>query len=239
LEPGSEVFEQRLTLLFRQAMVGRCVNGVTHDVNNFLGAVLAYAELIGYEEGLSPESRRMLAEIVDGIKRSSDLLGTLTGIARKDKGRITICNVENLLLHNLQLQQYTNRLSQIQVEQQFAAESLPIKANAPQLELAFLCLLQNAMEAVEEAPRRLIRLRTSYTNADCVVEFWDSGAGLGEEAGESAFEPYYSAKGEGHLGLGLRFASSVVQNHGGTLAYESGRGFIATLPIEGSIKPTA
>jgi two-component system C4-dicarboxylate transport sensor histidine kinase DctB len=235
LDLGSEEFERRLSLLFRQAMVGRCVNGVTHDVNNYLGAVLAYAELIGYEENLADESRRMLSEIVEGIKRSSDLLGTLTGIARKDRQRISICQVEDMLRHNLQLQQYTNRLAQIQIEQQFHTEPQPIKANASQLELAFLCLLHNAMEAVEEAPRRLIRLCTDYTDSHCTVEFWDSGPGLAGQAEDTLFQPYFTSKNTGHLGLGLPFASGVIKAHGGTLKYERGRGFVVTLPFESGL----
>ncbi|MCC6142927.1 MAG: HAMP domain-containing histidine kinase [Candidatus Hydrogenedentes bacterium] len=238
LDLQSDAFQQRLMLLFRHAMVGRCVNGVTHDVNNYLGAVLAYAELIGYEENLSAESRRMLDEIVDGIKRSSDLMGTLTGIARKDRQRVSLTHIEELLRHTVQLQQYNNRLAQTQVETVFHETPRAVPANAPRLELAFQALLLNAMEAVEGAPRRIIRIRTDYDASCCTVEFWDSGSGMGGESAENYFAPFTTTKDEFHLGLGLAFARQVVQEHGGTLAYQPGTGIVVGLPLENGMKPS-
>ena len=46
-DPDSEQCKARLVQLHRYAQVGKCVNGVTHDINNLLGAAMAYAESIG------------------------------------------------------------------------------------------------------------------------------------------------------------------------------------------------
>ena len=46
LDPQSPEFLARLSRVYRYAQLGRCVNGVTHELNNHHGAVLAYAELV-------------------------------------------------------------------------------------------------------------------------------------------------------------------------------------------------
>ena len=40
--------------LFRASQVGSCVSSVTHDVNNYLGAILAYADLLGMSGNVGP-----------------------------------------------------------------------------------------------------------------------------------------------------------------------------------------
>ena len=49
--------------IYRLAQVGCCVNGVAHDINNLLGVAMAYAELVGLDRNLPPDSKRMLNDI--------------------------------------------------------------------------------------------------------------------------------------------------------------------------------
>ena len=60
---------EKLARLYRYAQVGHCVSSVTHDVNNFLGAVLAYAELVGLEKNQTPEALRMLGEVMSAVRK--------------------------------------------------------------------------------------------------------------------------------------------------------------------------
>src|SRR5262245_43473890 len=74
--------EQSLDDAFHLAQIGKCVDGAAHDLNNFLGAVLAYNELILMEEGIDPNTRRMLEECSVATRKASHLVATLTILAR-------------------------------------------------------------------------------------------------------------------------------------------------------------
>ena len=66
IDLNSDDARERLTRLFRHAQVGRSVSSVTHDLNNYLGAIMAYAELAGMDKGISADTARMLGEGRDG-----------------------------------------------------------------------------------------------------------------------------------------------------------------------------
>ena len=106
----------RLTHLHRYAQVGLCVNGVTHDINNLLGAAMAYAELAGLDPNLAPETARMMSQIVDGVSRCSQLIKSLTSIARRDRQDINLASPEQVMKEMLQLRDYELKMGQITLE---------------------------------------------------------------------------------------------------------------------------
>jgi signal transduction histidine kinase len=65
-----DLTRQQLESLLHQAQTGRNINNVTHDVNNLLGAIMAYAELIEMDSD-DPEVNRMLREIVTAVEKGS------------------------------------------------------------------------------------------------------------------------------------------------------------------------
>jgi C4-dicarboxylate-specific signal transduction histidine kinase len=66
------------------ALAGRFVRDVTHDVNNQLGAVLAYSELLALEAGARDELKSMVGEITTAVQRTSLLMDTLAAIPGRD-----------------------------------------------------------------------------------------------------------------------------------------------------------
>ncbi|MBU1162721.1 MAG: HAMP domain-containing histidine kinase, partial [Proteobacteria bacterium] len=63
----------------------------------------------------------------------------------------------------------------------------------------------------------------------------DSGSGIPEEIKSNLFEPFVSSKGDGHSGLGLSIAYSIIKGLKGTMSCESdeatGTTFNILLPI--------
>ena len=103
--------ENRLLQLFRYSQIGQCVNSVTHDVNNLLGAIMAYSELISMDESIAADSKRMLGEVVEAVRKASGLMGNLTDIARKPRQDVRIVAPIQLMNRVIDLRRYeiTNR----------------------------------------------------------------------------------------------------------------------------------
>jgi signal transduction histidine kinase len=76
-------------------------------------------------------------------------------------------------------------------------------------------LLGNAVEAAGAAGRVSVRL--SKRPGQAVVQIWDSGAPVGEEALGKLFTPFFTTKPKG-LGLGLATAASLADQMGGALS---------------------
>lgn len=222
----------RLARLYRYAQVGRCVSSVTHDMNNFLGAIMAYAELIGMDTPLEGESARMLHEIVDGVKKCSGLVNDLTAIARKERRDVSLVNPSDLVRRTLNLRRYDFRVGQIEIAESYAPDLGDLIVDRPRLEQAVIYLLNNALEAVLGTEGAAVRIDVMKEPGFAVVVIGDSGAPIAPAFRERMFEPFVSTKSGEHIGLGLAIARRTAEYHDGTLVYDPGRGFVLTLPMK-------
>lgn len=227
----------RLALLHRYAQVGHCVNGVTHDINNLLGAAMAYAELASLDTQITPETARMLDQIVDGITKCSVLIKSLTSIARKDRPDINLASPDKIMEEVLLLRDYELKMAQITVEKDFDGEIPSLPVDLPKMKLAFILLLMNAQEALRDKSERRIRMSAGKTPEGAYIELWDSGGGLDPEIVEEAFEPLTTFWPDGqHMGMGLYMARQIAALHGGDLTYSSDGGFRMTLKRDNGLR---
>ncbi len=220
----------RTISLFRYAQVGLCVNSVTHDINNYLGAILAYSELVDMSEDLSTESRRMLREIIEGVRRCTSVLSTLTVVARREKPAITVLDPARLLAQVVELRGHDVRFQRIQLDHQSESNIPSIIADHAKLELAMMYLLSNAAEAVVDESVKIVRVGVTYADDTFFIAFWNSGPAIPEATRAIMFEPFTTSKGSGHIGLGLTMAQQIATEHGGSLTYTPEKGFVMALP---------
>ncbi|MCK5642984.1 MAG: HAMP domain-containing histidine kinase [Gammaproteobacteria bacterium] len=233
LPPASEESQARAAQVFGYAQVGQCVGGIVHDINNYLGAVMAYAELVEFDEALSEESRRMLREIGNGVSKSSELLNTLTVTSRIDSTAASMLDLSDLTRRVLNLRLYALKTKQIEVEI-VPVEALPsVVANVSQIQMALLLLLMNAQEAVEAAgdgaEERKIRISIFATENAVALEIWNSAGAIPETLRAEMFQPHFTSRDGHHLGLGLAQARRIAEQHNSTLTYAPDTGFVFSL----------
>ncbi|MCM2278103.1 MAG: ATP-binding protein [Oligoflexia bacterium] len=97
----------------------------------------------------------------------------------------------------------------------------------------FVNLLNNAIDAVAEAPDRWVRVRASGGGEFIVFHVCDSGEGIPTELQQLLFNPLFTTKKEGGTGLGLSIASRIVKEHRGEIYYNSSSSnteFVVKLP---------
>ena len=112
-----------------------------------------------------------------------------------------------------------------------------IHCDRVRIEHVLLNLVMNGFEAMEKTVpgnRRMIICTRAGSDGCCVISIRDAGTGIPEDAVERVFEQFFSTKPEG-LGMGLAFARSVVESHGGriwaTNNSDVGATFHVALPI--------
>lgn len=108
---------------------------------------------------------------------------------------------------------------------------MPLMADPEFLHRALSNLVLNAKDAMPEGGTVTISARNVANNVEIRVS--DTGQGMTPEECERLFTPYYTTKQHG-TGLGLAIVQSVVADHAGTIAVESGKGqgaaFVISLP---------
>jgi len=101
-----------------------------------------------------------------------------------------------------------------------------------QIKQAIFNLLLNAIQAMPEGGRLVLRSGKSEEGRWAYVSIQDSGIGISPEEMDKLFDPFFSTK-EGGVGLGLSIAHRIIDQHRGKMEVESrpGKGTIFTILI--------
>ncbi len=216
-------------------------SNLAHNINQPLAAIVAYGQAcLGLlrQDRIDPrELTSVLEEVVKQGLRAGDIVRHLRDLVRKHPAAQTILDLNALIrtvVHYAELELHWGGAT-LQLE---LAERLPaVLASDVQTQLVVLYLVRNAIEAMYETaagPRSLI-VRTTLEDPDTVrVTLSDSGPGLGPEAAERLFQPFFSTK-PGGMGLGLSASRSIIESQGGriwaTPNPDCGVSFHFTLPV--------
>ncbi len=185
---------------------------------NLLNAARGMLERRGGNDPLAG----VLAEAIEGYRRALDSLRASIPPALNEA--MTPLDLNQLMQDVLQL--VTPRLlgAGVVVEWRPLAELPHLPGQRTQLAAVFRELIDNAIEAIEEARPARRELRIAFRlDADQVeVSFSDSGPGVPEEWRFKVFEPFFTTKGADrqHLGMGLATAQDVVLAHRGLIAID-------------------
>ena len=107
-----------------------------------------------------------------------------------------------------------------------------VLGNQTQLEQIFVNLLSNARDALSEAPKKTITIRSMVRPNEVEVTVSDNGVGIAPEDQARIFDPFFTTKpvGEG-TGLGLSITYGIIKEQNGSIAVESRPGEAATFSV--------
>lgn len=225
----------RMYETLRYAQIGQSVNSVTHDVNNSLGAIMAYSELVSMEPNLSEDAQRMLGEVVQAVRKASQQLGNLTDIARPERSDVREATPAELAERTAELRRHDLKVARAKLETD-VEEGLPVmRVDLPRLVHALAALMTNAIEALPEGDGGKVRLAVRRAGEDRVAfAFWNTGMPVPAETREAMFAPLFTTKSGAHIGLGLSYAERLAAYHGGSVRYDDELGFVMEIPVRGA-----
>ncbi len=226
---------ERLIRTERLAAVGQVAAGVSHEIDNPVGIILGYAELLLEDcEPGDPRSEDLRA-IIDECHRCKKITGGLLGLVRTGTQRWEPVSLPDLVNETIRSLQPQKLFQQIRFQLN-SAPSLPLVAgDADRLRQVLVNLLLNAAQALQGQGGLWIEL--SSGREKIFIEVHDDGPGIDEGALEQIFEPFFSTKGRSEgTGLGLSVCRKLVEEHGGEItAGQSPRGgalLRISLPID-------
>ncbi|SOD96710.1 sensor histidine kinase [Caenispirillum bisanense] len=208
----------------RLAAIGQLAAGVTHELNQPLTAMRAYADnarILLARDRLT-EVEQNLGRIGDLIDRVADISGRLKRFASRTRAERTPVRLDDVLRTSVELVEVGSRLPDLAIVNGAAGTDLCVLGERVRLEQVFINLLRNAVEALEDSPLKRVTIGL-HVEADTVrVTVADTGPGLTEEGLAHLAEPFFSSKrpGEG-IGLGLSISNGIVNDFGGTLTAEN------------------
>jgi signal transduction histidine kinase len=201
---------------WRQAAIGRLISSISHEINNPIQSMsnclyLASRPDLDEHQRMSylELSRKELDRLILTLRTMLDFYRPI----EVDKESVKIESVINKTLSLLEHQLNDHGVSVYRT----IKEPQPDVCIVPnQIQQAFLNLLFNAIEAMEETVDRHIWIDALVDQSDMIISFEDSGIGISPEIQKQIFEPFFSTKSKG-TGLGLVISSELIKAHGGNL----------------------
>jgi len=220
------------------ATLGRLSASVAHEIRNPLAAILHAAQLLDESPGL-PEGDRRLLEIIQGqCKRMDGIVGSVLGLARRERAQAEVVDLPQLV--RLFLADYAAAHPMGEDRAGEASEG-PVAAQVDprQLQQVLAVLLDNARAYghASGAPARIL-LRSQVVDGQRVeLDVIDNGPGITPAVAARLFEPFYTTSEHG-TGLGLYIARQLCEANQGSLQYVAaaagGACFRIRLPRSGS-----
>jgi signal transduction histidine kinase len=230
--------EQRLQshLVQREklASLGQLVAGAAHEIDHPLTAIMEYSEKLWSNERLTAEQDTLVRKIVNQSQRTRELIANLLSFAQQSSGEKTMVDLGMLLQRSLQMRELQRHDQRIRIEASIEPNLPRVWGDGHQLFQAFVQIVENALDALEEAGGGALQVSAQQHGGEVVVQFSDSGPGVKEP--HRVFDPFYTTKpiGKG-TGLGLSAVYGVVQDHRGQITCknrpEGGAIFVLRLPM--------
>jgi two-component system NtrC family sensor kinase len=210
--------------------------GLAHEINNKLGPILIYTQLAQMDEP-NEKLTRQLEAIESNTLAIKEIIETLANFAHPRAPAVTRFSINSALFNSVKLLKY--RFESEGVELRFELDdTLPkIHGDRGQLELVFLDLAANALDAMRGMSNGDLLVSSARDGDRVVIRLADNGPGLPKEATVQLLEPFFSTRGpDAGTGTGLGSAYGAIRAHGGELTLgnrEDGPGALAmvTLPL--------
>ena len=221
------------------AAIGRLAGGVAHEINNPLGGILAFAQILLRENCPPDEQREYLREIEKSAFRCKAIVEALLRFSRQSpRMKRAPLALNDVVRESLTLVSYKYAVRDVEIRCDLGDCLPPILGNANQLEQVLVNLLSNAFDAITSVtskPTGAIELRTTATEGWVELQVADTGTGISDGHLAKIFDPFFTTKEEGKgTGLGLAVTYAIIREHGGRIAArnrpEGGAVFSVVLP---------
>nr|WP_255429197.1 ATP-binding protein [Ramlibacter albus] len=253
VEELSRASQERLQATARLATVGEMASLLSHELNQPLAAISSYAtgsmNLLksGSDSNFPGDIEVAMRRIAEQAERAGRVIKSVHDFVRRRDNQREPVAPHALLDAILPLVNLQARKLGVQVTTQLHEPLPAVLCDRTMVEQVLLNLARNAMQAMDEArvaaPALHISVRTIGRSEEGGEQrkHWlefsvaDVGPGIPEEVQQQLFTPFFTTKEEG-MGLGLSLCRTVVEQHGGFLAFEPNRPqgtiFRFTLPAE-------
>ena len=240
--------EERLRRAEKMEALGQLAGGVAHDLNNVLGVLSGYSELLLAEIPEGQKARRHVEKILQSTEKGAAIIQDLLTLARRGVISEEVIQVNDIISGFIKTPAFENIRDYhpgVSFRMDCDPNLLNIKGSPVHLEKTLMNLVSNAAESISGEGEVIIRTENRYLDkavvgydevreGDYVVlSVSDTGTGISDEHREKIFEPFYTKKAMGRsgTGLGLTIVWGTVKDHNGYIDVSSrvGEGTTFTL----------
>ncbi len=197
------------------AAIGQTAASVAHQVGTPLNLISGYVQMTQEDAAVDPRTARRLTIVQEQIAKVASVVRNMLDHARRPDTRWPtalgplVSRVGDVARPKLDA-------SKIALTLDLSPNVPSVEANAEELELALLNLVNNSLDAMPDGGSLTIRVTSAPGRVR--IELTDTGGGIAPDLLPRIFEPWVTTKAAGRgTGLGLSITRDVIGRHGGTI----------------------
>lgn len=223
------------------ASIGLLAGGIAHELNNPLGGILLFSQMLLREIPKDSPHLPDVQEIETAAKRCKAIVESLLDFARSQptKDRVETVDLVEALKSAFRFSRVGGGLMKYEIIEDYQDNEVLTVGNRNKIVQVLLNLIQNGLQAMPTGGKMTLR---AYSEQDrSIIEILDTGIGIPPDSLKKIFDPFYTSKAEGEgTGLGLSICHGIIEELGGKIEVKSkvnkGSCFRITLPQPPKIK---
>jgi len=183
-------------------------------------------------------TERMVVDIEQASQRISELVKSVKNFTHMDQGKgKEKTDIHSGIRNTLTMLQYRLKKGNVTLIEEFDTTLPPVLALVGEFNQVWTNLIDNALDAMEQAGKGQLTIRTERDHDSVKVSVIDNGPGIPEDIQSQIFDPFFTTKDIGKgTGLGLDVVLQIVRQHRGSVKVQSSPGrtaFVVCFPING------
>jgi two-component system sensor histidine kinase HydH len=225
--------QEELIQANKYKVIGELATGIAHEIRNPLGSIQGSLEILRKDYKPEDSKFEFFNILLKEVSRLNKVVADFLNYARPSPLNLIDTEINQLVEETVLFLSPQAVKKGVSLKTELVKNLPRIKADPSQLKQAFINLILNSLESMDDKGE--ITISAHQDKNMLRIVFQDNGRGMSEETKNKIFTPFFSTK-EGGTGLGLGIVERIIQNHKGEIKVEStsGKGTIFTLsfPVE-------
>jgi two-component system, NtrC family, sensor kinase len=222
-ESEKEHLQIQLQHVERLAFVGELSAGIAHELNEPLGKILGFAQLIKKAGNLNAQQGDDIERIVKASLYTREIIKKLMIFSRQMPRQITKVNLNDIIDNILYFIDVRFQSRSTRITKSLDDKLHSIQADEVQMSQVLVNLITNAIQAMPKGGEVSIITKNKNKHVSLIVK--DTGVGMAKEVREKIFEPFFTTKAVGQgTGLGLSVVQGIIDSHKGKISVTSSPG---------------
>jgi two-component system NtrC family sensor kinase len=225
-----ELRESQEAMVQQEKMVGvgQLAAGIAHELNTPLGTIIGYAQML--REDLSQQAAptgnlRDVDEIIGQAGRCRDLVKNLLNFSRRSSTEKTNGSVNEIIRKVLSLVQHDFEMKNVRLHLNLDSDAPTVRVNENEIAQVILNLANNAADSMPSGGNLDVSTHYEDDSDRICITIRDTGSGIKESDRTRVFEPFFTTKEVGKgTGLGLSISYKIVENHQGSIEFDTALG---------------
>ncbi len=214
------------------ASIGELSAGIAHEINNPLGIILGFSQLLMRNEDKDSARMADLKTIEKHVRSCKTIVEDLLNFARTSNPKKEMVDIHEVIDDVVDFVQNHGDMDNVTLHRDYDRGLSLLFIDEKKIKQVLINLIMNAKHAVGQKGRIVLSTGRNETADKAFIQVEDDGHGIEKKDLSRIFDPFFTTKPTGQgTGLGLSVSYGIIKNHGGDVFADSHAGQGATFTI--------